>query len=180
VIAAPVNPFWRFSLRVYRLPGVQEACLALQDRCHADVNLLLVCGWTGRHGRELDDARLRSAVGRVAGFQSDVIAPLRMARRALKCQQEAGTLAVAVAFRRRIADIELDLERVEQSLLYELAGQWSPTGAETGGALTNGNLSRYLALLVPAPDAQDRAHADCIAQACSQSDAVSSGPGPAA
>ena len=50
------NPFWRFSLRTYRAPGVQEACLALQDRCGADVNLLLFCGWTGRDGRALDPA----------------------------------------------------------------------------------------------------------------------------
>ena len=164
------NPFWRFSLRVYRLPGVQQACLALQDRRQADVNLLLFCGWTGRHGRELDDTRLRSAIDRVGGWQSDVIAPLRTARRALKRQQEAGTLAVATTFRRRIADIELDLERVEQSLLYELAGQWSPSAVETGGGMTHTNVSRYLALLVPAADAQDRAHAHCIAQACSQSD----------
>ena len=81
-----VNPFWRFSLRTYRAPGVQDACLALQDRCGADVNLLLFCGWTGRDGRALDEGSLRSAVGRVGLWQSEVIAPLRLARRGLKRQ----------------------------------------------------------------------------------------------
>ena len=59
------NAFWRFSLRTYRAPGVEAACLALQERCGADVNLLLFCGWVGREGRVLDEASLRSAVGRV-------------------------------------------------------------------------------------------------------------------
>lgn len=160
------NPFWRFSLRVYRMPGVAQACLALQDRCDADVNVLLFCGWSGRQGRELDAQRLRAAMGRVAAWQSQVIAPVRLARRALKQQHDAGAAALGLPFRRRLAAIELDLERAEQWLLAELAAQWPrPTTAAQSAAATN--LERYLALLAPAPAAQDMAHLDCIARACS-------------
>ncbi len=159
------NPFWRFSLRVYRMPGVAQACLELQERCDADVNLLLFCGWCGRQGRELDLQRLRSAMGRVAGWQSQVIAPVRAARRALRQQHDAGAAALGLPFRRRLAAIELDLERVEQCLLAELAAQWPrPTGAAPSAAAAN--LERYLALLAPARAAQDLAHLDCIARAC--------------
>ena len=56
------HPFWRFSLRVYRAAGVQQACLALQEDCGADVNLLLLCGWQGLDGRALDRRRLRQAM----------------------------------------------------------------------------------------------------------------------
>lgn len=159
------NPFWRFSLRVYRMPGVAQACLDLQDRCDADVNLLLFCGWSGRQGRELDVQRLRSAMGRVAAWQSQVTAPVRAARRALRQQHDAGAAALGLPFRRRLAAIELDLERVEQCLLAELASDWpSPSAAPQCAAATN--LERYLALLAPAPAAQDLAHLQCIAQAC--------------
>ena len=47
------HPFWRFSLRVYRAAGVQQACLALQEDCGADVNLLLLCGWLVQSTRPL-------------------------------------------------------------------------------------------------------------------------------
>ena len=40
------SPFWRFSLQLYRLPGVAEACIELQEKCGADVNLLLFLLWT--------------------------------------------------------------------------------------------------------------------------------------
>mgnify|MGYP001460985468 CR=1 FL=1 len=39
------NGFWRFSLTVYRRPGVEAALLALQERCGSDTNLLLYACW---------------------------------------------------------------------------------------------------------------------------------------
>jgi len=39
------NPFWDFSLAVYRRPGVAAACLRLQDEAGVDVNLLLYFCW---------------------------------------------------------------------------------------------------------------------------------------
>src|SRR4051794_8431453 len=111
---APSNPFWRFSLRIYRAPGVEQACLELQERCGADVNLLLFCGWTGRGGRQLDRRKLKTAINRVGRWQSEVIAPLRLARRELKRQPADGPAAqIAPSFRKRLSALELDLERAE-------------------------------------------------------------------
>ena len=163
------NPFWRFSLRTYRAPGVQQACLALQERCGADVNLLLFCGWVGSDGRALDEASLRSAVGRVGHWQSEVIAPLRLARRGLKRQvADDAVAALAASLRKRVLTLELELERVEQSLLAELAAQWAPTAHRLPpGQAIAGNLAGYLELLGEAAGPDEMAHLGCIAQACS-------------
>jgi uncharacterized protein (TIGR02444 family) len=162
------NPFWRLSLRTWRAPGVQEACIALQDRCGADVNLLLFCGWTGRSGRELDQTSLFAAISRVGAWQSAVVAPLRAARRALK-QQHAGGAAAALAlpFRRRLAALEVDLERAEQRLLAELAAEWPPVtpSMPPRGAIVM-NLERYLAVLGKVVDARDADLVARIADGC--------------
>jgi uncharacterized protein (TIGR02444 family) len=162
------NPFWRFSLRTYRAPGVQEACLALQDRCGADVNLLLFCGWTGRDGRALDETSLRCAVGRVGTWQSEVVAPLRLARRGFK-RHAADAMAAEQAgpLRKRVLALELELERVEQSLLAELASQWPPPAQRLPPwQAVAANLACYLELLGEAAGPDEAAHLGCIAQAC--------------
>jgi uncharacterized protein (TIGR02444 family) len=162
------NPFWRFSLRTYRASGVQDACLALQDRCGADVNLLLFCGWVGRDGRALDEASLRSAIGRVGIWQSEVIAPLRLARRGLKRQvADAAVGTFAASLRKRVLALELQLERVEQALLAELAAQWAPPGQRLPpGRAIAANLARYLELLGEGAGPQEAAHLACLARAC--------------
>ena len=170
----PVNPLWRFSLRTYRAEGVQEACLALQERCGADVNLLLFCGWCGRHGRLLDDADLRSAIDCVGAWQSGIVAPVRQARRALK-QQLAGELAAALALplRRRLAAIELELERAEQALLADLYSRWpAVVAAQPPQQAIAANLASYLSKLAVLPQAQDEAHVACLAEACSRGSAA--------
>ena len=43
--SAQGSPFWRFSLRLYRAPGVGDACIALQETSGVDVNLLLFLLW---------------------------------------------------------------------------------------------------------------------------------------
>ena len=162
------NPFWRYSLRVWRIPGVEQACLALQERCGADVNLLLFCGWTGRLGRQLDRRALKSAIGRVGAWQSDVIAPLRLARQGLKRQREGAAAALpARGLRKRLAALELDLERVEQALLADLQGQWA--AAPVAGPpqqIIAANLACYVGLLAKPAGPQELAHVSRIAQAC--------------
>jgi uncharacterized protein (TIGR02444 family) len=161
--------FWRFSLKTYRAAGVQQACLALQERCGADVNLLLFCGWAGRTGRMLDKSSLRCAVGRVGPWQSEVIAPLRLARLGLKRQLDDETLAaLARSLRRRVLALELAMECVEQALLAELASRWPPPVPRVPPRqAVAANLAAYLALLGEAPGPAELVHLDHIAKACS-------------
>src|SRR3546814_617363 len=81
--------FWRFSLALYGRPGAAEACLALQDRCGADVTLLLLGFWRARKGfpgwAEGELARVTAALAPVNAVQR----PLRQARRALKDLQRS-------------------------------------------------------------------------------------------
>lgn len=104
--------FWAFSLGLYDRPGAASACLALQDRFGADVNLLLLGFWRARRGyagwadAELD--RVEAAVAPV----NAVLQPLREARRALKSLREIEPTADALYA--EIRALELKLEQVAQ------------------------------------------------------------------
>ncbi len=173
----PAQLFWRFSLRVYRMPGVEQACLALQDRCDADVNLLLLCGWYGQDGGALDRRRLRQAMALVARWQQAVIAPLRGARREIKLQPPRGLAAArARLVRRRIGAIELELEAIEQGLLADLVSQWpASTRPKPARQAIGTSMERYLALLTEPLLPVDREHLAWLADACGTQGAGRSG-----
>jgi len=115
------NPFWEFSLDVYARPGVADACIALQDEAGLDVNLILFCLWAAARGPgRLSSVNMRRALALTAGWQNDVVKPLRAARRAARNTKVAGGAGIfAVAFHRDIAATELSAERVEQWLLFD-------------------------------------------------------------
>jgi len=113
----PESSLWRFSLAVYAQPGVDTACLDLQDRLGADVNLLLFALWAGAVcGTRLSAAELERLSSEAAAWQREVVAPLRGVRRRLK------GVAGAEAFRQRIKDAELESERLEQTRLCQISG----------------------------------------------------------
>ena len=120
----PSSAFWDFSLEVYGLPGVADACLALQDRQGADVNLLLLACWlAGRTVASITAlaARLCAAASE---HQDPIVRPLRGARRALKARAATADSFLAQpleALRRAVAAAELEAERVEQLALERLA-----------------------------------------------------------
>jgi uncharacterized protein (TIGR02444 family) len=134
--------FWRYSLRAWRAPAIARACLALQDRCGADVNLLLFCCWTGRAGRRLGARELKSALAAVARWQQEVVRPLRRARRAI-----GKDVPGLRRLRRRVAAAELAAERVEQALLGRQASRLRGPARRAAPALaTRANLGGYLGL----------------------------------
>lgn len=108
--------FWDFSLAVYGGGGVEAECLALQDQFGVDVNLILLCAFAGAaHGATLTADDIASARKTVERWQQDIVRPLRAARRAMKpvARQDAQEL------RTRLKEIELESERVEQTMLQE-------------------------------------------------------------
>ena len=54
--------FWDFSVRTYGVPGVSQACLALQDERGVDVNMLLYCIWIGATRGEFSEQLYRTAM----------------------------------------------------------------------------------------------------------------------
>lgn len=144
--ATQAAAFWRFSLAIYRRPGVAKACLALQDKAGLDVNLLLFCLFQAHRGRALTPTDLRRAMHRAAPIQTGIIAPLRAARRALKRQAGLADRTLAAAASRLRAALlrhELAAEQFEQTALSGL--RLPPRRLRPADArdLARANLVRY-------------------------------------
>ena len=126
---SPAGTFWSFSLRIYGAPGVESACLDLQDRFGADVNLVLYCLWIGR---ALTPEALEQALEAATPVQS-YIRPLREMRR---------TLPKDAAVRDAVKKAELAAEKLEQDTLEALG---EAGAANAAAALAN--LGLYAAYL---------------------------------
>ena len=146
----PANPFWDYSLALYRHAAVEAACLELQRRHGLDVNLVLLCCWQASIGGALDAGSLERAQEAVASWQAEVVRPLRALRQRLKvrlAQPEPDSIAerwpgLAGTLRRRALALELDGERLAQLALAQALVS-APAGAPPGVALAGVNLRNY-------------------------------------
>ena len=129
------NPFWGYSLRLYRRPGVASACLALQDRAAVDVNLLLFCLWAGRERLTLQGASLAKALS-VCREWAAIIQPLRQSRRVLKPKTDRD----AQSLRAEVLKLELKAERLIQRSLYALR---LSRATDEGVVVAADNVGRY-------------------------------------
>jgi len=135
---------WRFSLDLYARPGVEEACLWLQERWGADVNLLLFCCWLERRGRRADRRLLRRAMAAASAWRAEALLPLRRVRRRLRRPLPGLPPGWAAPVRRAAQAAELRAEQVEQRLLARCAAAHRPSRATLAGA---DGLERYRSLL---------------------------------
>src|SRR5438874_5621935 len=119
------SPFWRFSLRLYRAPGVGDACIALQEEAGVDVNLLLFLLWQATQRRALTTADIKALDVTIGGWRDTAVIPLRNVRRALKSSPGLVAPNTAEAFRTRIKAVELEAERLQQEAMYALAATMS-------------------------------------------------------
>lgn len=174
------NAFWRFSLSVYRRPGVEAALIALQDGAGTDTNLLLWCCWQAGRGHALDKRTLRRAMAATARWQSEVILPLRRARRSLEAAPQGLTAARAEDLRRRIGAAELDMEHAEQRALYDMARSLPPRRrAVASRDAARASIARYLGLLGNVVTEGLTRHVDTLIAACVASGSVESSIKPA-
>jgi len=137
--ATETTPFWRFSLHFYRQQGVSDACIALQDGCGVDVNLLLFLLWLASDGRRLttqDVARLDDSV---RDWRNLTIVPIRDTRRKLKGAHTLVEPGKQEAFRSKVKAIELDAERLQQEALYDFtrSGPLGVSAPAKAAALAN-------------------------------------------
>lgn len=131
----PESAFWTFSVDLYDRPGVEAACLALQDRRELNVNLLLWALWLADCGVALDEPALERARAAVASWQKEVVGPLRAIRRQLRYRIElaesddiAGQWPGQVkAMRQAILALEMDSEHLSQLALGHLADELKPS-----------------------------------------------------
>jgi len=116
----PGNALWDFSLRVYRQPGVAEACLRLQDRDGADVNLVLCFCWLASwRDKPLEVAEVEAIIHETADWRDGVVRPLRAVRRRMKEAFHAVPSILSEPLRSEIKRAELESERVQQTVLFE-------------------------------------------------------------
>jgi uncharacterized protein (TIGR02444 family) len=137
------SPFWRFSVAFYRQPGVAEACLALQDRCGVDVNLLLFLLWMAHARRSLAADQVRVLDARLGRWRAEVVRPLREMRRALKADPPLVGAAEAEAFRGRVKALELESERLQQEAMQALADGLVVAAASSPAEAARANVDAY-------------------------------------
>jgi len=118
------SPLWRFSLRTYRQPGVADACIALQDECGVDVNVLLFFLWLAAEKKRVPAANARAACEQAALWHDDVVAPLR-------------------AVRRKVKAVELEAERLQQEALFAMTANLEAEPAESVEAAARANVLAY-------------------------------------
>lgn len=150
--------FWRFSLRLYAQPGVPEACLTLQDKYGADVNVLFFLLYLASRRRCVDRADVLRINGHTKPWREQVVQPLRAVRRALKDGVAPVPTPASTVLRNAIKREELHAERLQQETL-ERAFPLDNTGTgavpEAPVATTAaGNLSAYAACLRKFPQAE--------------------------
>ncbi len=142
------SAFWTFSLAVYGRAGVPPACLTLQDSSGVDVNILLFSLFLGRSGRALSATDIGAIVATVEPWRHDIVAVLRMARRALKEPPAPFEGPAIVLLRKNVKAAELEAERIQQEALcvnfpWDRAGQAEPDTARACA----GNIEAYRAHL---------------------------------
>ena len=129
------NPFWRYSLQQYTVPGCSDFLLSAQDQRGLNINVLLYLGWLAHIGKSFDAPRLDQAVL----FSEQVIEPLRLARVAAKSKAQPSLYE-------HIKKSELMAEQHMQAILYDgsLALKDMNTNAMTSAQLLESSLEAYL------------------------------------
>ncbi|MGY2464198.1 TIGR02444 family protein [Vreelandella sulfidaeris] len=102
-------PLWDFALTLYAKPGVEAACLTLQEEAGLDVCELLFHCWLYSCGLEAKPAALAHQREQCCFWQRHVTAVLRRLRRDLKAS--AAERESVAALRETIKQAELMAER---------------------------------------------------------------------
>ena len=152
---------WDFSVATYNRPGVQQACLSLQDKMGVDVNILMYCCWRGA----LTKDGLSTLLADLAPWQNNVVSGLRSVRRTLKpmlidlaeFSESAGDLG------RKIAALELEAEKLQQAMLERHGADLVASSASS--QIAADNLSCYFACLNKTPDAAAQKALDILISA---------------
>jgi uncharacterized protein (TIGR02444 family) len=142
-VSPAAEAFWNFSVETYDREGVAAACLSLQDRRGLDVNILLLCCWSGRCGVRLTEADLARALDAVRGWQRAVVSSLRTARRFAKTMDAGDAAGPVQDLRARIGAIELESERIEQLLLAAAVPLPPPSAGIGSAGAAAANLAAY-------------------------------------
>lgn len=110
------KPLWPFALALYACPGIEAACLRLQDDAGVDICELLWRCWLLHHGAVPE---CEIGLAEVHRWQHEVTAPLRYLRRKLKT--DANEHDGVARLRDTLKQAELQAERETLARLEILA-----------------------------------------------------------
>ena len=139
------NPLWRYALKVYSHPSVEQACLAAQG-VGLHVNTLLLCRWLAIQGERYQPENYAAVLSL---WRDPVLSPLRRVRYQVRdMRQKSPELESCY---QHLKQSELAAEQVDIALLWQLyqrqpssvAGSTSDK-AVSANALTQINISGYL------------------------------------
>ena len=137
------TPFWRFSLQFYGQSGVSDACIALQDGCGVDVNLLLFLFWLASERQALSADEVKKLDATIKSWRELTIIPIRDTRRKLKGAKTFVDPAKQEALRDKVKAVELEAEKLQQEALYAFT-QTGPLGKPSEPpAAARGNVAAF-------------------------------------
>lgn len=118
---------WDFAIELYARPGVEAACLDLQEQ-GADVCLLLCAAWLERRRAGISEERLEQLRQLAGPWQSTVVRPLRALRQ--QWRADATNDPQLATLRERLKALELDAERLQLQRLQTICEGWSREGGD--------------------------------------------------
>lgn len=141
--------FWEFSLQVYRVEGVADAFLELQNKHGGDVNMLLFCCWYGVTRGKFQEVVFENAYNFSRGWGQQTVKPLRSIRIWLKqegCHGQHINIEGCMEFREKVKGVELQAEKLQQLTLENLCRKVPAFESSAAGRLEAvvKNLKRYL------------------------------------
>jgi uncharacterized protein (TIGR02444 family) len=117
------NDFWQFACALYAKPGQQQTLLALQNQQGKNVNLCLLLLYLDSLKLSINTDQLSVLIDSVNEFDTQVLKPLRAARRYLKANQES--ISGYAKIRQELLSAELKLEKQQQQILIDTANKLS-------------------------------------------------------
>ena len=113
---------WNYCLNLYARPGVEQACLHLQDQ-GLDVCVVLCAAWLEARGVACDEVRLGQLKACAGPWQHEVVQPLRRLR--THWREAAAHDDALAALRIRVKALELEAEGTVLRRLESATLGWS-------------------------------------------------------
>jgi uncharacterized protein (TIGR02444 family) len=134
------NDLWDYALQLYAKPGVESACLQLQQEWSLGVNRLLFCCWLATEGRALQAEQLSTC--EASQWQHSTTEPLRLLRYRVRAQRRLEPELERCY--QALRQAELAAEQVELAWLFALGRDWPVVASATCEDLLLQNLGQYL------------------------------------
>ena len=117
------NDFWQFACTLYAKPEQQQTLLDLQNQQGKNVNLCLFLLYLDSLKLSINAEQLSALIASINEFDTQVLKPLRAARRYLKANQES--ISDYAKIRQELLSAELKLEKQQQQILIDTANKLS-------------------------------------------------------